>query len=269
MPFTALAVGSFVFAAAVLSASSASAQSRASNKAYCSTDGVNVVFAIDTTTPYDNRDKEQLVRGITEIVASMQGGDRLVIRTITESFVTSDHVLDQCVPRCAEDTFWGKFWSCNEGQIVSDTRKMKGEIVRSLREKLANFEEQPRSDIIRTISSLSREEMPLGRSSVLYIFSDLIENSDHMATRTLLSVSPKALINNLKKNELVASLDGAEVHAFGIGRDSSPKRNPLPPAVFQRLTMFWNSYFKASKSTSVEMSPNLIPAPVSTSSVRD
>ena len=107
-----------------------------------------------------------------------------------------------------------KFWSCNEGQIVSDTKKMKGEIVRSLRAKLANFEEQPRSDIIRTISSLSREEMPLGRSSVLYIFSDLIENSDHMATRTLLSVSPKALINNLKKNELVASLDGAEVHAF-------------------------------------------------------
>jgi hypothetical protein len=257
-----------VFLWAVLIATSpvASAQSRG-NKEYCNPDGANVVFAIDTTTPYDDRDKEQLIRGVQEIVESRQGGDRLVIRTITESFTTSDHVIDRCFPRCAEETFWGRLFNCNEGKTVGDIKKLKREIIESLRTELANFSEQPRSDIIRTLAYVSREEMPLGRYTQLYIFSDLIENSDHMPSRSLFSVNPKLLLSNLKRSDVISTLDGVEVHAFGVRRDGTSKRAPLPVGSLQRLLEFWTAYFKASKARSIEILPNLVPAPNATSGI--
>jgi len=66
----------------------ASAQTK-TNKDYCAADGANLVFAVDTTTPYDARDKDLIVRAVGEIFETMHGGDRLVIRTIGASFTAS------------------------------------------------------------------------------------------------------------------------------------------------------------------------------------
>ncbi len=126
---------------------------------YCQPDGRNIVLAIDTTTPYDDQDKDQLVRGVGEIVGEMQGGDRLAIRTITGSHIHSDHVFDRCRPGCAETSIWGSLLYCAEGMIQADDQKMKAEITHALRSRLANFIEQPRSDIIHTLVNASREEI--------------------------------------------------------------------------------------------------------------
>ena len=106
----------------------------------------SALFAIDTTTPYDEKDEDLLVRAVAEIFETMHGGDRVVIRTTNESFATSERLIDRCVPRCKARNIWDDFWKCNQGLIVNDTKKVKQEVVQSLKARLANFQEQPRSD---------------------------------------------------------------------------------------------------------------------------
>lgn len=228
------------------------------NKDYCDSDGANLVFAIDTTTPYDERDKELLVRTVGEIFETMQGGDRVVIRTINGSFATSERLIDRCVPRCKAKSIWDDIWKCNQGMIVSDTKRIKQEIAQSLRARLANFEEQPRSDIIRTLSMLSREEMQHGHRRVLYVISDLIENSDYIPGKVFFTLDSRKLMQVVRKYGLLPSLAGVEVHVFGVGRDGTAARAPLTVAALQKVTDFWNAYFKASKAQSFEISSDIV-----------
>lgn len=235
----------------------ASAQPK-KNKDYCATDGANLVFAIDTTTPYDAKDKDLLVRAVGEIFETMHGGDRVVIRTISESFSTSERLIDRCVPRCEAKNMWDDIWKCNQGLVVNDTKKIKQEVIRSLSVRLSNFKEQPRSDIIRTLSNLSREEAQRGGRRVLYVFSDLIENSDYISGKTFFTTETRRLILYLKKYGLLSSLDGVEVHVFGVGRDGTSARAPLTVPALRKIMDFWNAYFQASKARSIEISPNII-----------
>jgi hypothetical protein len=64
-----------------------------SNKGYCADDGTNVMFVIDVTTEYDPKDKELLVSAVGDIFDSLRGGERIVIRSITASFATSDRLI--------------------------------------------------------------------------------------------------------------------------------------------------------------------------------
>ena len=228
------------------------------NKDYCDGGGANLVFAVDTTTPYDERDKDLLVRTIAEIFETMRGGDRIAIRTINESFATSERLIDRCVPRCEARNIWDNIWKCNQGMIVSDTKRVKQEVVQALRTRLTNFREQPRSDIIRTISTISREEMQRGGRRVLYVISDLIENSDYIPGRVFFTLDSRKLMQIVRKYELLPSLDGVEVHVLGVGRDGTAARAPLTVAALQKITDFWNAYFKASKAQSFEISSDIV-----------
>jgi len=153
---------------------------------------------------------------------------------------------------------WDDIWKCNQGLVVNDTKKIKHEVVESLRVRLSHFKEQPRSDIIRTISNLSREEAQRGGRKVLYVFSDLIENSDHISGKTFFTTDTRRLIQYLKKYGLLASLEGVDVRVFGVGRDGTPARAPLTVPAVQKIMDFWNAYFQASKAQSIEISPNII-----------
>ena len=191
----------------------------------------------------------------------MQGGDRVVIRTISDSFSRSEHLFDRCVPRCGEDGIWGKMTRCNQGLIVADTRQIKRELVQALRGKLSDFKATKRSDIVRSISTITAEEMQRGDRRILYVFSDLIENSDYISGSWFFAADPKALVKYVRKFNLLAQLRGAEVHAFGIGRDGTPQRGPLGVGSLQKLLSFWNAYFKESGAASVEITPGLVTHP--------
>jgi hypothetical protein len=175
------------------SAASAFAQS-GSNKEYCSPTGANLIFAIDVTTPYDAKDKELLVRAVGEIFETLHGGDRIVVRTIGASSTASERLVDKCVPRCRAKTTWERMFSCNEGIILNDTKQVKQLLLQSLKTRLAQFDEQPHSDIIRTIVSISREEGRRDCRQVLYVFSDLIENSDYIPGRAFFTTDTKKLL---------------------------------------------------------------------------
>ena len=228
------------------------------NKDYCADDGTNVMFVIDVTTEYDPKDKELLVRAVGDIFDSLQGGERIVIRSITASFATSDRLIDRCIPTCLAKSFLDRWLNCSDGLIVSDTRRVKQEIVQSLRRRLENLTELPRSDIIRTLAHVSREEARRERRQILYILSDLIENSEKVTARLFFETENGRLIRYLRKYDLIASLEGVEVRAFGVGRGSTQDRLPLPVGHHKKLLDFWHLYFKEAKAGSVEISQNMI-----------
>jgi len=228
------------------------------NKDYCARDGTNLMLVIDVTTEYDEKDKQLLVRAVSDIFDSLRGGERVVIRTITSSFSTSDRLIDTCIPNCSARGMLDELLNCSQGQIVRDTRRVKQDIIRALRRRLENLTEQPRSDIIRTLAQISREEASRGRRKILYLFSDLIENSEEVTARLFFVTDNSRLIRYFKKYNLIPQLKGVEVRAFGVGRGSTHERSPLPVAQYQKLLDFWNLYFAEAKAASVEISQNMI-----------
>jgi hypothetical protein len=229
-----------------------------SNKDYCADDGTNVMFVIDVTTEYDPKDKELLVRAVGDIFDSLAGGERIVIRSITSSFSTSDRLIDRCIPTCLAKGLLDRWLNCSDGLIVSDSRRVKQEIVQSLRRRLENFTELARSDIIRTIAQVSREEAKRDRRQILYVLSDLIENSEKITARIFFETDNDRLMRYLRKYDLIASLEGVEVRAFGVGRGSTQDRLPLAVNQHKKLLDFWHLYFREAKAGSVEISQNMI-----------
>lgn len=235
----------------------ASAATR-SNKDYCVAQGASVVFAIDITTPYDEHDRDLLVRAVQDVFGQLRGGDRVVIRTISEASTTSERLLDRCMPYCEAASTWEAIFKCNEGMVLNDTRHVRNELAQALRSRLANFTAQPRSDIIRTLVAISREELRSGGRKTLYVFSDMIENSDHISGRVFFTTETQRLLRYLVKNNLLSKLDGTDVRVFGVGRDGTAERAPLNVAAANKIRDFWQAYFRASKAQSVEISQNYV-----------
>jgi hypothetical protein len=229
-----------------------------SNHDYCDASGANLVFIIDTTTSYDGKDKELLIRAVGEMFEILRGGERIVIRTITDTFATSERVVERCLPRCASKGMLDKWFNCNEGLIVSETKKAKRDIVEALRTHLVSVTPRARSDIARTLASIAREDSRTDGQNLVYVFSDMIENSDHVPGRMFFTIENKRLIAHMKKFGLIASLKGAEVHVFGFGRDGTEARNPLQIGSQQKLLDFWRLYFGAAGATLVEMGQNVV-----------
>lgn len=229
-----------------------------SNKEYCETGGTNLLFVIDTTTPYDAKDKELLIRAVQEMFGILHGGERLVIRTITDSFSTSHRVVERCIPRCKATGWLDDLINCNQGLIVNETKKAKNDIVEAFRTHLSIVTPRARSDIARTLTNISREDARSGGKNLVYLFSDMIENSDHVPGRLFFSVENKRLLAHMKKYGLIASLKGAEVHVFGFGRDGTDARNPLQVGTQQKLSDFWRMYFTAAGANLVEIGQNIV-----------
>ena len=228
------------------------------NAAYCEATGANLVFVIDTTTAYDDKDKELLVGAMLAMFEILRGGDRMLVRTITDTFSTSHRVVERCIPHCAARGMFDKLFSCSEGLILAETKKAKRDIVAALRAHLVAVRPRNRSDIARTLSSIAREDARGRTRNIFYIFSDMIENSDHVSGRAFFSVENKRLLTHMKKFDLVARLKGAEVHVFGFGRDGTEARLPLQIAAQQKLSDFWRTYFKAAGANLIEMGQNIV-----------
>ena len=96
-----------------------------------------------------------------------------------------------------------------------------------------------------------------GRPLSLYIYSDLIENSDYLSGRKFFSTPVDRLIGQLRKDKLIAPLKNANVLAAGVGRGGTKDRRPLGVAEQQKVTEFWTAYFKESGATSVEVGQNI------------
>lgn len=226
-----------------------------SNKDYCLSSGRIILFLVDVTTEYDATDKESIVAMIEKVLTFTRGGDRIVIRTITDSFTSSERLIERCKPQCPASGLLGRLFKCSDGLIRTDTSVVQQEIINTLRERLTNFTQLKYSDVIRTINSDVREEAHEGQTIDLFIYSDLIENSEKLIPeKNFFRYPVPMLIANLKRFDLIAPLRQATVQVAGVGRADSPGRPALDVASLAFLKEFWTNYFRAGGAGKVSIS---------------
>jgi hypothetical protein len=120
---------------------------------------------------------------------------------------------------------------------------------------LESFQELKYSDIIRTINADAQEEARQGQVLNLYIYSDLIENSDQLiSNKNFFRYKPLFLIGALRRFKLIAPLSNSDVQVAGVGRSDAADRQPLSINDQNFLLEFWKAYFKASGAANVAIS---------------
>lgn len=230
-----------IWAALGVGASHAAGQDK-----YCLEQSDNIVIYIDRTTPYDEIDKQALIDGVSRVFESLAGGERFVMRTITDASVRSETLIRACVPICKSGGWLEDLFSptCTEGVMLNDRKHLRSEIVAQMQALLENFVEQPYSDIVGTIAGTAPSEMRPAGTNRFYLFTDLIENSPNIPGKDFFSVKNSKLIAKVTEQRLLPSLAAADVRVFGVGRSGKPDRPPLDPALLKKLTEFWEAYFR-------------------------
>lgn len=245
-----------VSAVALASAPPARAQDQLQQQRYCLATQPIVALIIDVTTEYDNRDRELLLEAVGQIMGSLKGGERLIIRTITDTFATSDRLFDQCVPVCVprQNSY---FSGCSRGTIELDRRRMRSAANSAMRNRLQNFQARQNSDIVRTLAHIGRDVALSGRPNRIFIFSDLIENSDHLRGAQFFTEPNVQLIERLRRSGLIPAFDQSIVSVFGVGRSGLPGHPPLPVVRLEKLRDFWTRYFQAANAGSCTITEGL------------
>lgn len=225
---------------------------------YCNKDGDNVVIFVDVTTPYDATDKSSLIDGINKIFSSLAGGERIAIRTIADAFTSSERLVDECVPYCPSGGFFSDLMSdCTAGTVISDKKHLAARIAQAISRKVDNFVELKFSEILRTLVYGGREIYRPSQPNRIYIFSDMIENSNTLRTSDILAKKPSQVVLALEKQNLIADFSAADVHVFGFGRSGNPAaREVLAQDKVTKLEQFWHLYFQAT-GAKVEFEQNL------------
>jgi hypothetical protein len=229
-------------------ADAASAQPTGTER-FCSPDKANVVFFIDVTTPYDEIDKKALIEGIGTVFESLEGGSRIAIRTIADTFANSATVLDECVPYCESGGFLEDFFSsnCTEGVVINEKKHLRERLVAALSDRMERSSELKYSEIIRTLAMPGAGEFREGRKTRFFIFSDMIENSQYLSGAKFFAGKNAAIISMLAKDRLVPGLPSVEISVFGIGRTGDPNnRQALPQDKLEKLLDFWETYFSVA-----------------------
>lgn len=225
---------------------------------FCNDEAANILLFFDVTTPYDDIDKAALIDGVSRIFDSLKGGERIAIRTIEDAFSSSRRLLDACVPYCPPGGLFGDlFSSCTGGVVINERKVLARTVVERLSELLDSARELDHSEIIRTLSNALAEEGRDGRDNRIFVFSDMIENSQYLSGKDFFGAKDGAIIERLEHDGLLPKAWQAEVHVFGVGRTGTPgNRTVLPQEKLQKLTAFWTKYFAAGGAT-LHMSQNL------------
>jgi hypothetical protein len=225
------------------------------NQDYCKAAGTARLILIDITTPYDKTDKDAINSIVQRILLGAGEGDRILIRTITDSFTKSERLIERCIPSCEAEGF--RRLTCNDGLIRIDRDRVRNDIIEALAARLSTFEELKYSDIIRTINRSANEDIGGSRKIEFIIYSDLIENSDYLITRSFFYYSTDFLIAGLRKLGFIPDLHGAKVSVAGVGRSDSKDRHPLNLKEMAKVNEFWKAYFSEAKAGSISIGQDL------------
>lgn len=252
-----VASGALALALAVNGFSGSSHAQTDQDPSFCSNEAPNIVALLDITTPYDKADKASLIEGISRVFEALADGSRLSIRTIEDESTASDKLVDLCIPYCESKGFLDDLLSsCTQGVVINERKNRRHQISAALIEATKDRSELPYSAIIRTISMVAAEEFAEGRENRIYIFSDMIENSDYLSGKDFSRKPNDALIAKLEQDHLIPNLAGATVKVFGVGRGGSAARAPLTQERLTKLQDFWTRFF-TNAGASVTLQQNL------------
>jgi len=137
---------------------------------------------IDQNGEYNNESIAILDTGFKDIKAGTKLGQKLIIYKYTKDG-SPQRIFDECKPGCPETTILKRIvgGSCNNGQSLGDIKRYGDSstkaVVTSIKEAKKN--KNNNNNIISKIVSLSNEFKQLSSSDNIYIFSNLMENSEY------------------------------------------------------------------------------------------
>ncbi len=202
--------------------------------------GPSVLALIDTTTAYDDQDREQIMPAIEDMVRSLAPGSRLVIRTVRDAPSSSRLLLDDCAPAAAVFT-WNLdgIWTFLTSH-PSASRKARAGFRTSVRDairlELRQHADAPATALVDTLAHVTAG---LDRLRSIWLFSDLLE-SVVMPTETLLSRSDSLI----QSGAPVPALADIAVHIAGIGRFHDRHRRPLTSREYGFLIGSWTAFVR-------------------------
>lgn len=224
----------------------------------CRADAETTEVLLDVTTAYDDIDRATLAESLGDILDSLQPGQKLFIATIEDQFSHSRRLIEACIPYCPPMSLLQSiFSSCTEGMLAEKRKQLAAELHRVLAAILASSSELPHSDILRTIFYNVRERGDDDAGLTLFVFSDMLENSDLFPTRAFFALSPAELVRRAKTDNLMPKMPGATVRVFGVGRSHATDRPDLPPREMSKLVELWQAYFAAAGAAKVDLLPHL------------
>ena len=229
---------------------------------YCALNDEHILILIDRTTQYDERDKEILISGLSEIFEKLSAGDEVIVHTIVDEFSKSDVVFHQCYPGCPSGFFESFFGSCKGMLARSDRARFKRKLVMVSRGILENPLSYPHSDIARTIASVTwsyadNHGNPARDLTEVFIFSDMIENSKEIPWPNILQSDPNQILNEFRQSGFSPNLNNTQISIFGFGRGHDDNRKALPLKMEGTLKNFWIDYMKGAGASKVYIGQRL------------
>ena len=236
-----------------------SAEVPAKQSGYCADSTRSVLFLIDRTTAYDERDQDVLVDGLDRFFKELEAGDRLLLYTIGGSAADSRRLFDDCVPGCPETgLFDGLFSSCKPIVARADRQDFTRKLLAILLDLLKNNVHYDASAILETIRNTLKTNKEANVSR-LVVFSDMLENSDVLTLSSLVRDGPDLALQRVERlNELPEATD-VDVDVFGTGRSHAAGRPPLATKVSRDLEMFWTNVFRQGGASHVAIGPEYAP----------
>lgn len=202
-------------------------------------DGKSVLALVDTTTAYDDQDRQQVMPAIDEMVQSLVPGTRLVIRTIRDSPSTSRLLLDECIPNASafEWSLRGIWtWlSTNPAAARAAHASFRQAIRDTLLPELRHHGDAPGTALIDTIAQFAADS----ELSAVWLFSDLLE-SVAVSTASLLTSSDSLI--KASRTDLV--LSRVSVYVAGVGRFHDPGRRTLTSGEYGSLIDAWAGFIR-------------------------
>lgn len=218
---------------------------------YCQAGKTSSLFLIDRTTPADSMDKSVMMQSLATVVDGLGHGDRIVVATIGPHYTNTERLVNACKPGCPDNQGVADYMlgQCSAMQAKADERVFMAQLVKALEPVTTDAEEAATSDIVRTIAQWTQTPPGDRPYSTVYIFSDMLENSQVLPWREFKASEPEASLEEVEKYRLTPDLPGADVRIVGFGRSHNPGRPPLDPDIDFRVRTFWKEYFASGGAT--------------------
>jgi hypothetical protein len=203
-------------------------------------DGPSVLALVDTTTAYDDRDREQIMPAIDAMAISLAPESRLVIRTVRDAPSASRLLLDACVPPAAGfDRSPGGIWRW----LISDpsAARSAGAAFRTatrdaLLPELHQRGDAPGTALVATLAEFAGE---FDRLQAVWLFTDLLDSVE-TSVEALIS-QPDAL---REASDAALALAGIDVHVAGVGRFHDDDRRTLTSREYGILIDSWTAFIR-------------------------
>ena len=204
-----------------------------------SCDGGTVLAFIDTTTAYDDVDRDQIVPAIEDMASSLIPHQRVIIRTVRDAPGASRLLFDACM--AANPRFHWSFYglwnwlTTSKDELQSERHAFFADMKASLLPILDQHGSASKTALIETLDQfLVGVEQP----AAIWLFTDLLESS---------VVSPDRLLDGNSQDLLKAAqqfprLVGTPVHIAGVGRWHDVDRRPLDAAELSSLIDSWVTF---------------------------